>query len=53
MVLLGTDQDETDDEQERTHISDIKENSGLVLCFSEEKGRREGKILYFELCSSY
>ena len=43
MVLPETDQDEADDEQETTHISSIKDDSGLALCFSEEKGRREGR----------
>ena len=54
MVLPETDQDETDDEQERTHIGNIKENSGLTLCISLKKRvreeQREQKILYFELC---
>ena len=43
MVLPETNQDETDDEQERAHSSNIKENSGLILYFSEEKGWREGR----------
>ena len=43
MVLPETDQDEANDEQETTHISSIKDDSGLALCFSEEKGWREGR----------
>ena len=39
MVLLETDQDETDDEQELKHIGNIKKNSGLALCFFVEKGQ--------------
>ena len=42
MVLPETDQDETDDEQEITHSSNIKEDSGLALCLSEENGGRDG-----------
>ena len=43
VVLPETNQDETDDEQERVHSSNIKENSGLILYFSEEKGWWEGR----------
>ena len=42
-TVLPETKDETDDEQETTHISSIKDDSGLALCFSEEKGRREGR----------
>ena len=53
-MVLSQTEDKAQDKQKIQHINNIEENSGLAFCFSEEKGeRKEGRILYFELCSPF